>query len=247
MELHIYIPLLIAFAAGVVKGVVGFGMPMMILSGLSFFFPPQVALAGLILPTLFTNGWQALNQGKTAAIQTIKRFKIFLIFGGTAMIGSSQMITGIPEQILLGALGIIIVGFSLLLSQGWQLPQKGQGPKFEASLAIVIGAIGGISGIWAPLTVAYLTATGTPKLDQIRIQGVIYGLGAVVLLVAHLFSRVLNEQTLILSASLIPPALLGMWLGRKINGRVSTKGFRAVTLLVLFIAGANLLRRAFLG
>jgi uncharacterized membrane protein YfcA len=31
----------VAFTAGIIKGVVGFGMPMVILSGLSFFVPPQ--------------------------------------------------------------------------------------------------------------------------------------------------------------------------------------------------------------
>lgn len=237
----------VAFTAGIIKGIVGFGMPMVILSGLSFFVAPQVALAGLILPTLLTNGWQALHQGRQAAVQTIERFKLFLLLGGIAMAASSQLVTDLPEQIFLGVLGLIIIGFTALLAVGWQLPAAACGPRAEAGLATVIGAIGGISGVWAPLTVTYLTAIGTSKQDQIRIQGVIYGLGAVVLFFAHILSGVLNVQTLSLSASLVPPALLGMWVGRKINGRVSAHGFRRATLLVLVIAGINLLRRAFWG
>jgi len=52
--------LLVGLVAGVVKGMVGFAMPMIMISGMSSFISPELALAGLILPTLSTNGWQAL-------------------------------------------------------------------------------------------------------------------------------------------------------------------------------------------
>lgn len=45
----------IATLAGAVKGVVGFAMPMVMVSLLSTLMAPELALAGLILPTLVTN------------------------------------------------------------------------------------------------------------------------------------------------------------------------------------------------
>ena len=45
----------IAFSAGLIKGMVGFAMPMIMVSGLSMFLPPDYALAGLILATLSSN------------------------------------------------------------------------------------------------------------------------------------------------------------------------------------------------
>ena len=47
--------LAIALLAGFVKGVVGFAMPMIMVSGFAMFLPKELALAGLILPTLVTN------------------------------------------------------------------------------------------------------------------------------------------------------------------------------------------------
>ena len=64
------------------------------------------------------------------------------------------------------------------------------------------GLIGGISGIGWPPTVMYLTAIATAKSEQIRIQGVIYGLGAVALIAAHLGSGVLHSQVLTVSVFL---------------------------------------------
>ena len=109
------------------------------------------------------------------------------------------------------------------------------------------GFIGGLSGVWGPPVVAYLTALGTEKREQMRIQGVIYGLGAVALTAAHVGSGVLDARTAVFSATLIPSAVVGMWIGGRIQDRIDQTLFRKATLAVLLIAGLNLLRRAFFG
>jgi uncharacterized protein len=95
--------------------------------------------------------------------------------------------------------------------------------------------------------VLYLLALGTPRDRQMSVQGVIYGLGSVMLLAGHLQSGVLNARTLPFSAALVVPALLGMWLGFKLGDRFDAARFRKVTLWVLVIAGANLIRRGVMG
>ena len=89
----------------------------------------------------------------------------------------------------------------------------------------------------------YLLAIQTPKAKQIIIQGVVYGSGAVSLLFAHLQSGVLNSQTAPLSAILLPIALIGVWLGFKIQDKLNQALFKKITLVVLVIAGLNLLAR----
>ena len=112
---------------------------------------------------------------------------------------------------------------------------------------MVAGFLGGISGIWGPPTVMYLTALGTQKHEQMRAQGVIYGLGAVSLVGAHIGSGVLNAATWPLSAAMIVPALIGMFCGRQVMDRIDQVVFRRATLFVLLVAGLNLMRRALVG
>jgi len=156
---------LIALAAGAIKGVVGFAMPTIMISGLASFMSPDLALAGLILPTLVTNGMQALRQGVGAALDSIKN----------------------------------------------------------------------------------LTAIDTPKQEHLRIQGTIYGLGATALFAAHLQSGVIRGETLPLSVWLVVPAVIGIWLGFKVQDRINQELFRRLTLWVLFLAGLNLIRRGVMG
>ena len=82
----IFVACFVALGAGLVKGLVGFAMPMIMISGLSSVIAPELALAGLILPTLATNGVQALRQGWKAAWGSIRRFRVFLMVGGVMLL-----------------------------------------------------------------------------------------------------------------------------------------------------------------
>ncbi|MGB7244915.1 MAG: sulfite exporter TauE/SafE family protein [Sulfitobacter sp.] len=238
---------LVAVAAGLVKGVVGFGMPTVIISGLTTFLAPDVALAGLILPTLATNGMQALRQGPVAALKSIRRFSVFLIVGGVTLVVAAQFVLVLPQKIMLLMIGLPVIGFAVHQLSGRAFRLSVKSAKTEALFGGFAGVIGGLSGIWGPPTVAYLTALGTEKHEQMRVQGVIYGLGAVALFGAHLTSGVLRAETLPLSIALVPSGVLGMWIGTRILDRIDQKIFGRVTLIVLMVAGANLVRRALMG
>lgn len=239
--------MLVGLFAGVVKGVVGFAMPTILISGLTLFLPPEIALAGLILPTLATNGVQALRQGFAQAWASMKRFKAFLIAGAVLLIVSAQLVSTLSAEMMFLIIGVSITVFALIQIFGWQphIPEKSN--VLEASIGAFAGFIGGMSGVWGPPTVAYLTAINTPKAEQMRVQGVIYGLGAVLLFFAHLKSGIVNAQTLPFSALLVLPAVLGMMVGFRLQDRIDQKQFKRLTLFVLLVGGVNLIRRGMMG
>ncbi|MEY1557532.1 TSUP family transporter [Yoonia sp. R2331] len=235
---------MVAFGAGVVKGTVGFAMPTIMISGLSSLMAPELALAALLLPTLVTNGWQALRQVPRAAWASIVKFRVFLIAGGVTMLFSAQLVPLLSMRALLLIIGVPIIIFALLQLAGWAPRLARQHTGVEAGVGVFTGFIGGLSGVWGPPTVAYLTALDTPKVDQVRLQGAAFGLGAVLLVGGHVQSGILRLETAALSAMMLAPALLGMAVGLAIQDRIDQRAFRRATLLVLLIAGANLIRRA---
>jgi len=235
---------MVALVAGFVKGIVGFAMPMIFISGLTVFMPPELALAGLIIPTLATNMFQALRQGPSAAVRSVVDFRVFLIVGFFALIISAQFVRVFPAHVMLGVIGALITFFVVLDLSGYKMKLSQRSPKVEAVAGVVAGGMGGLSGVWGPPTVAYLTALNTPKLDQIRIQGVIYGLGAVALLAAHIGSGVLRWETLSFSLAMLPVALIGVRIGTVFMDKIDQVMFRRATLCVLLVVGLNLIRRA---
>ncbi|GAA6178272.1 sulfite exporter TauE/SafE family protein [Sulfitobacter pacificus] len=240
----LFLSLGIAFVAGFVKGVVGFAQPLILISGLTLFLSPELALAGLIIPTLVTNAMQALRHGPRAAWVTVQQFRVFLIFGGVTLVIAAQMVRVVSEAVLLLAIGLPALAYAALQLGGVGFSLTRRSAAVEAVVGAIAGVFGGLSGVWGPPTVMYLTALGTPKADQLRVQGVIYGAGAVALFGAHLTSGVLRAETIPFSILLILPAVLGMWAGGKVVDRIDQVAFKRATLFVLLLAGANLIRRA---
>ncbi len=238
----------VALIAGIVKGVVGFAMPMIMISGLATVLPPDLALAALILPTLATNLWQALRGGFSAAVEATRDHWRYLAVLWLFIMLSAQLVFILPESVLFLLLGVPVTVFAMLQLMGFRLRFPASARRaVELGVATFSGFLGGISGVWGPPTVLYLTALETPKAVQVRLQGVIYGSGALVLALAHIRSGLLNGETAQFSALFLLPALAGLALGFLVQDRIDQATFRRATLLVLVIAGLNLVRRGLAG
>ncbi|CUH39209.1 Sulfite exporter TauE/SafE [Jannaschia seosinensis] len=239
---------LIAVTAGLVKGMVGFALPLIMISGLSSFLDPRLALAGILMSVLATNGWQVTRQGLTPAREAAERHWRYLLIVMVAIFLTAQLVTIIPRRAFYLILGVPVVGLSLMQLRGVRLhvpPERRAAAEW--GIGLVSGVLGGLAGTWGPMTVLYLMAIDTPRARQMVVQGVIYGAGAVVLFLAHLRSGILNAETFWFSAALLPAALIGMSLGFKLQDRMDQALFRKVTLIVLIVAGINLIRRGIFG
>ena len=235
----------ITLMAGIIKGAVGFAMPLVMVSGLSSILDPKLALAAIILPIVVSNALQTFRTGLAPAMAAARDFWRYLLIVCIAILISAQAVAFIPDKAFYAVLGVPVVILSLIQLAGVRLHLK---PKDRGWAEWVVGLISGwlgcIAGTWGPTTILYLLAIDTPKARQIVVQGVIYGVGSLALLVGHLNSGILNRDTAPLSVVLLVPALLGMWVGFKIQDRMDQALFRKVTLAVLTVAGLNLIRKS---
>ena len=242
---HIALALAVTLAAGFIKGAIGFAMPMIMMSAFGSFLPSQTALALLILPTLVTNIQQATRQGMGLALESTRRYGWHLAMVVLFIFVSAPFARILPQWAMYLALGVPIVGFALwqLSGRPMTLPIRHR-RRAEVGTGIIGGLYGGISGIWGPPLIVYLLSIGAEKREQIRVQGVVFLIGAIALTIAHLASGVLNAQTLPLSALMAVPAMIGMQLGFAVQDRLDVAQFRRWTLVLLVITGGNLIRRA---
>lgn len=238
----------VTMMAGFVKGAVGFAMPLVMISGLSLFLDPLVAVAGIVLPIVMSNLLQVLRFPLAEARAVLREFWRYILIVCLMIVVVAQFVTAIPTQTFYLVLGVPVVILSLIQLSGlrFHIAPRWRYPS-EWGVGFLSGAIGGLTGTWGPPTVLYLIALNMPKAKQMLVQGVVYGLGSVSLLVGHLQSGVLNAVTIPWSAALLIPAFLGMQVGFWMSDRLHPEMFRRVTLIVLIVAGANLLRRGLLG
>ncbi|MYA88242.1 MAG: sulfite exporter TauE/SafE family protein [Boseongicola sp. SB0662_bin_57] len=244
----LFAALALALLAGAVKGMTGFGLPMILVSGLGSFLSPELTLAGMILPALVTNLFQAFRHGVRAAFQSARTHWRYLATMLAFMALGSQLVLSIPAGFLFLILGATVTLFASLQLAGWRpkVSTRHQRP-IEIGTGAAAGILGGLTGTWGPPTALYLTALGVQRTEHVRIQGAVYGAGAVMLTLAHLQSGVLSGAGLNLSIALVIPALAGVAIGIAVQERLDQERFRTLILAVLVLAGLNLVRRAVLG
>lgn len=240
------IALAVTFFAGFVKGAIGFAMPLIMMGALTSILPPDLALAGLVLPTLFSNIGQALRQGFGAARATARKYWRILAATVVFIPISAQFFWAIPQAVFLAMLGIPITAFALAQLLGVPLKLRLQHRARAEWVSGAIGGLyGGVSGIWGPPLLVYLLSVGTEKIETVRVQGVVFLIGAVVLLASHLQSGLLDRPALGFSALLVAPALIGQAIGFAVQDRLDQARFRRWTQIVLIMTGLNLIRLAF--
>ena len=154
---------LIAFAlamAGVVKGVIGIGLPIVTIVILSHFLDAHLVLAIVTLPILFTNLWQAVGSG--SLLTPLKRFWPMILCLVLGIVFAAQLAAAVDTDVLYGLMGISVVVFAVT---SYIRPSGGLKETTERWAGPLAGAIGGILGgvstIWGPPMMMYFLLAQT--------------------------------------------------------------------------------------
>ncbi|SFH17532.1 hypothetical protein SAMN04488020_107224 [Palleronia marisminoris] len=239
---------ILTFAAGFVKGAIGFAMPLIMISTLSILIDPRLVVAGIVLPIVVSNALQVARAGRVEARAAVVEFWRYILVVCVMILISAQFLTIVPERAIYVALGVPVAVLSVVQLTGWRFSiPAGRRRAADLGIGMVAGSLGGFAGVWGPPTVLYLLALDTPKHRQMAVQGVVYGLGSIALLAGHLRSGILNAETVWFSLYLLVPAMLGMWTGFRVGDSLDALKFRRATLIVLIVAGLNLIRRGLVG
>ena len=228
---------------GLVKGVVGIGLPIVCVAVLSNFLEVPLVLALVIAPIVLTNFWQAVHAGNP--LQPIRRFWPMILCLLLSVWLSAKLVVRLSPETLYGLIGLAVMTFTVT---SFIRPSRGIPPgaeRWAAPLAGILGGLlGGISTMWGPPMMMYFLMLRLPKDEFIRAVGLVWFAASLPLVAGYVENGVLNERTVQLSALACLPALAGLWLGQWIRGFIDQESFRKVLLLALFLIGLNLIRRA---
>lgn len=230
---------------GIVKGITGIGLPIVTMAIALNFLPAHTVLAVLCIPIIVTNLWQTARMG--AFMEPLRRFWLMILVFMAALAASAQLVTGFSPETLFGLLGTTVVLFTL--SQFFRPPTKPLSPLGEKigglTASLAGGFLGGLTTIWGPPMVMYFLMLKLDKDTFVRAVGLIWFIGAIPLSLAYWQNGLLNEKTLPISVAICLPGVLGTWIGERIRARINQEVFRKALLVMLFIIGCNLIRRAF--
>ena len=222
--------------AGIVKGLIGLGMPAMALGIMVLQLQLRDSMAILVIPLLVTNLWQGISGGYFFAI--LKRLWMLFTAGVVGVWFAVGIMTITNPDILSIILGVVIISyatFSILT------PQFKFVPKFEKLLLPVSGAITGIiaglTGSMAFPAVAYVQRLSLKRAAFIQAIGIWFCLGSIALGGSMESQGILPSNLVIISLAAVTPAVIGMSIGRQLQKRLSEPTFNRIFFTALILLG----------
>jgi uncharacterized membrane protein YfcA len=233
------------FAAGIVKGVTGMGLPTVAMGLLGGLISPLAAASLLVIPSFVTNIWQLLAGPNFYAIaRRLWAMMLAMVIG--TMAGSRLLVSG-NTGLTSSALGAVLVIYAVytLFARQQRVPLWLE-PFLSPVIGVTTGIVTGSTGVFVVPAVPYLQALGFEKEELIQALGLSFTISTIAMAAGLAWHGAFHAGNLAASALAIIPALIGMWAGQSIRERISPQLFRRGFLVFLLLIGGEMLLRPFL-
>lgn len=239
-------PLVVAVAAvafflgGLLKGVIGLGLPLVAIPLVATVMPVAAAIPLMVAPGYVMNVIQ-MRQVWHARMPLLTWWPLFLGLGAGVFAGV-EFATSAPESLMRGVLGATIVVFVLLSFARIQIPKRTvENPAAGLAMGGITGLFGGLTGVFGPTLAMYFLARQLEKDRFVWIMAVLMLTGVLFLGGALTAAGGFGRDQLIGTVAVLLPSWLGLTAGAWVRGRVSQQVFRKVALAVLLVMGVSLL------
>ncbi|MGQ7263031.1 sulfite exporter TauE/SafE family protein [Vreelandella sp. V005] len=230
--------MLIAFitllAAGIVKGAIGSGVPVIVVPVLTMLYDVQLAIAVLVAPNLISNALQVWQYRRH--LLPLRFLAAFSLAGGLGIVLGTWGLVVLSTEILslVVASAIVLYLIIKMLKRRVALPFN-----IAARLVIPVGLLAGIlqgaAGMSAPASVTFLNAMQLERRVYIGSISVFFVAITCVQIPALLSAGILTAERFLFSVIALVAIVAAMPLGAHLGKRLPHRWFD--NLIMLLLAG----------
>ncbi len=230
-------------AAGIVKGVVGLGLPLTAIAVLTLAMGLREAVPLIIVPVLVTNFWQMTRGGMLVPL--VRRFWTMIAPLGVGAWLGTVLLFAIDETLVGALLGAVIIVYSLvnILAIRFRVP-AGHEAWYSPGVGLLSGLLTGLTGSVGGPVAIYFQALGLDRETFLQAASLAFFLTALPWGGTLVAEGALDFEAAAIGAAALPPSFAGMWIGQRIGARLSPEVFSKGVFGFLILVGANLIRRA---
>lgn len=230
--------------AGTVKGILGFGLPLITMSLLPFIVPVELAivLSALVQPA--TNIGQLISTGgaKQALYST---WTIVLALIPSVALGA-WFLSELEGNIHMLILGLTLIGFALHSLSGFVFKISKERQNIIGGITgFVAGIVGMLTSINGMFFIMYLVGIGAKRNEFRAAIALLFIVSGVLINSGFWFAGLLNQNNIFIGILVLIPCFAGMWIGNIIGNRISNEVFRKMILYALLIIGCVFIWRGF--
>ena len=233
-----------AFAlGGFVKGAIGMGLPVVVLTALAMVMPLKAAMAIFLIPGVAANIWQATSGPYLPALS--RRLWPYLLAAVAGIAVGVFATADTPTETMVMILGAMLILYSLYSLAGPRLPPPG---RHEGWLSPICGGLGGVVfgmvGVFIIPGLLYLEALRLPRDEMVQGMGLTFVTISSALALSMAGVNLVTGELAILSVLGLVPAFAGIWLGQRVRHRIPEAFYRKLFFIALIFSGVYMMAKA---
>lgn len=222
------------------KGATGLGLPFLAMPLLSQFFGVEHAVAIMVLPGVYSNGWLVwVHRRHAGALRNMRGFLIIGVIGGIA---GTWFLSAADSSILMLCLAAALGGYLIF---HFFNPHFRLSPALNRILAPPIGfaggAVQGISGVSAPIIAPYVHALDLSKNEYVLGVAAAFTAFGIAQIISLFYFGVLTPARLAQGAFALIPVLLFLNLGIRFADRIDKKTFENIVIFIFILLEIKLI------
>ncbi|MDF3000265.1 MAG: hypothetical protein K0Q48_384 [Bacillota bacterium] len=227
---------LIYFASFFVKGIAGFGDPLILNPMLSMFLDnKQISPANLLL-SVPINAYMAWSNRKYFALRKIIPVAVFLVLG---IIPGTMMLKYATSWLLKISLGLIVIliGVQMLLKKKDQAAKSGGiGMAFMCFLSGVTSGLYGIN----LFIIAYIERTSSNRNEFRGNLCFVFALDNLIRMITYFAGGIFTKEICLLALTAIPGVVAGLYAGSRLDRRLGEETVRLIVISIFILGGLSI-------
>jgi uncharacterized membrane protein YfcA len=230
---HLVYGAAIVFAAGIVKGLTGFGFALVVVPVLVILFDPKSAIPVIVMLNAASNVPLYFHSRKSA---TPRHLWPLIAAGMISIPVGTYLLISLDTSAIRAVVGLAVCVFALAFLMGFRRQIKHERSGFVGA-GLISGVLNGLISTGGPPAILFLSNQGMAR-DRFRANLITYFLFQnAVTIVLHVSSGLVSRETLRLTGVFVPTLAVGLWVGTRLVRRVPETTFRKAVLAIVLITG----------
>jgi uncharacterized membrane protein YfcA len=238
--------------AGIVKGAIGFGLPIVATMALAGVMGGRTAVVVL---SVVNFGSALVMLVMVRGIPYRKYTAMFFIVGAAMALGAvlgAHLMANLSDKAVTGMFGLVAILFTLISAFGRQIGARLSIPgerlrSFGPVIGIGAGMIGGVTSVFSLPVAIYLQAIKTPKREFLVVLNSLLAVTTMAQ-VGSYFQLGFYTPEIVRTIGLTAVCVcIGMLIGNAIQNRINQAAFNIGVTVIILISAADLVRRSVFG
>ena len=233
----------VTFAGAIVKGATNMGLNLLAVPALAPVVGVPTAVLTIFIAKAVSDVVMLLESRTSEGLRPARRVAGFLTAGFFGVVLGTFLLAYLDRNLLFLILGSLLLLYLALETRRRTLVIPPAQEKFWGPVAGGLSGVSqGLTGAAGPTTAIYMLSLNLTPREFVFLTSVIFIAINAGQIAGILYLDLYTKQRLVYALIAFVPVMAGTWIGIRLRGKLSSRGFRNAILILLLLMALNMLR-----